>query len=253
MRGSPSLFIGTSGFYYTGWKGSFYPARMPARQYLSFYSTHFMSLEVNSTFYRLPLETTLSRWRDLTPEGFVFTVKASRFITHIKRLDDPEGTVIPFLERIRCLGSKLGPVLLQLPSRFPFNGGKLDSFCKVLSKDVHCAFEFRDPDWFRQETYDILIQHGMAFCIYDFAGTLSPDAVTTDFVYVRLHGPLKSPYRGAYTEKQLEGWAEKIRSWMKEGKKIYVFFDNTMEGDAVADAMKLSQMAGLEKNHEVLH
>ena len=253
MRGSPSLFIGTSGFYYPAWKGSFYPAKMPARQYLSFYGTRFMSLEVNSTFYRLPLETTLSRWRDLTPEGFVFTAKASRFITHIKRLDDPEGTVTPFLERIRCLGSKLGPVILQLPSRFPFNGWKLDSFCKVLDKDVRYAFEFRDTDWFRQETCDILTRYGMAFCIYDFAGTLSPDAVTTDFVYIRLHGPLKSPYRGSYTEKQLEGWAEKIRSWMKEGKKVYVFFDNTMEGDAVADAMKLSQMAGLEKNHEVLH
>ena len=252
VREGPSLFVGTSGFYYPGWKGSFYPARMPARDYLPFYSTRFRSLEVNSTFYRLPLVTTLSRWRDLTPEGFVFAVKASRYITHIKRLDEPEGTVLPFLERIRCLGSKLGPVLFQLPSRFPFNGEKLDIFCKVLSKDVRYAFEFRDPDWFRHKTCDILSQHNMAFCIYDFSGTLSPDAVTADFIYIRFHGPLKSPYCGAYADEFLERWAGKIRRWITEGKSIYVFFDNTIEGDAVNDAMKLSTMLNLETNPEVL-
>jgi uncharacterized protein YecE (DUF72 family) len=226
---------------------------MPAREYLSFYSTRFKSLEVNSTFYRLPLETSLSRWRDLTPPGFVFAVKASRFITHIKRLDEPEGTVSPFLERIRFLGPKLGPVLFQLPSRFRFNGGKLESFCKVLNKEFRYAFEFRDPDWFRRETCDILTKYGMAFCIYDFAGTLAPDTVTADFIYIRLHGPLKRPYRGAYSRKILEGWEKKIRRWMKEGKTVYVFFDNTMEGDAVNDATKLSQIISLENSSELSH
>jgi uncharacterized protein YecE (DUF72 family) len=144
------------------------------------------------TFYRLSLEIALSRWRNLTPEAFVFAVKASRFTTHIKRLDDPEGTVTPFLERIRFLCPKLGPVLFQLPSRFPFSGDKLDAFCKVLNKDIRYAFEFRDTDWFRQETCDILIKYGMAFCIYDFAGTLAPDKVSADFVYIRLHGPRKA-------------------------------------------------------------
>jgi len=249
----PSLFIGTSGFYYSDWRGCFYPAKLPAREYLPYYSTRFKSLEVNSTFYRLPLESTLSRWRDITPPGFVFAVKASRFVTHIKRLDDPEGTVAPFLERIRFLGPKLGPVLFQLPSRFPFNGERLDAFCKVLNNDFRYAFEFRDPDWFRRETCDILMKHGMAFCIYDFAGTLSPDMVTAGFVYIRLHGPLKSPYRGAYSAKTLDVWAEKIRRWMKEDKTVYLYFDNTMEGDAVADATKLAHMAGIEKNHEEMH
>jgi uncharacterized protein YecE (DUF72 family) len=253
VKKRPSLYIGISGFYYPDWRGSFYPAKLAAHDYLPFYSTRFKSVEINNTFYRLPLESTLSRWRDVTPNDFVFALKASRLITHIKRFEEPVETVKAFLDRIGSLGSKLGPVLFQLPSRFPFNGDKLDSFCKALSKDFRYVFEFRDTDWFRRDTCDILNHNGMAFCIYDFAGTLSPDAVTTDFVYIRLHGPLKSPYRGAYTERQLEGWAEKIRSWMKEGKKVYVFFDNTMEGDAVADAMKLSQMAGLEKNHEVLH
>lgn len=200
---------------------------------------------MNSTFYRLPLETTLTRWCRITPEDFVFAVKAGRFITHIKRLDEPHKTVAPFLGRIRCLGSKLGPVLLQLPSHFPFNGGKLDVLCKVLDNDIRYAFEFRDPGWFRQETCDILSRYRIAFCIYDFAGNQSPDVVTADFVYARLHGPLKSPYRGSYSEKFLEGWTGKIRRWIKEGKAVYIFFDNTMEGDAVRNAMTLCQMNGL--------
>ena len=207
---------------------------------------------MNSTFYRLPLETTLSRWRDITPPGFVFAVKASSFITHIKRLDEAEQTVSPFIDRIRCLGSKLGPVLLQLPSRIPFNGGLLDAFCKVLDQDFRYAFEFRNPDWFRRETCDILMMYGMAFCIYHYAGTLAPDMVTADFVYIRLHGPLKSPYRGAYSGKALERWAEKIRHWMKDGRTVYVYFDNTMEGDAVNDALKLSEMLSHGPNPEEL-
>lgn len=211
MRKRPSLFIGTSGFYYPGWRGFFNPARLPAREYLPFYSTRFKSVEVNNTFYRLPLETTLGRWRDITPESFVFAVKASRFITHVKRLEDAEGTVSTFLDRIRCLGTKLGPVLLQLPSRFPFDGGKLERFCEVLSKDARYAFEFRDPGWFRQETCDILSRHNMAFRIYNYSGTLSPDAVTADFVYIRFHSPLKDPYRGAYPDEFLEEWAGNIK------------------------------------------
>ena len=184
----PSLFIGTSGFYYPDWRGSFYPAKLPTRDYLPFYSTRFNSLEVNNTFYRLPLESTLSRWRDVTPKDFVFALKASRFITHIKRLDEPSKTVKPFLDRIGSLGSKLGPVLFQLPSRFPFNGEKLDAFCKVLSRDFRYVFEFRDTDWFRQDTCDILKHHNMAFCIYDSPGPCAR-CVTADFVYIRLQGP----------------------------------------------------------------
>ena len=249
----PFLFIGTSGFSYPGWRGSFYPVKLPAREFLGYYCTRFRSLEINSTFYRLPLESTLTRWRDITPEGFVFAVKASRYITHIKRLDEPEKTVGPFLDRIRCLGSKMGPILLQLPGRFPFNGETLDSFCKVLRKDVRYVFEFRDPGWFRQETCDILKRRNIAFCIYDFAGIQSPDTVTADFVYVRLHGPLKEPYRGAYPEGFLIERAEKIHYWLSEGKAVYVFFDNTIEGDAVRDAKKLCEMAGLETNPEKLH
>jgi uncharacterized protein YecE (DUF72 family) len=253
MRKRPSLFIGTSGFYYTDWRGCFYPAQLPTRDYLPFYSTRFNSLEVNSTFYRLPLETTLARWRDIAPESFVFAVKASRFITHVKRLEDAEGSVLPFLDRIRCLGAKLGPVLLQLPSRFPFNGDKLGKFCKVLSKDVRYAFEFRDPGWFRQETCDILSQHNMAFCIYHYSGTLSPDVVTADFVYIRFHGPLMEPYRGAYPDEFLREWAGKVRSWLKRGVAVYVFFDNTMEGHAIVDAVKMQLLLGKRANPEVSH
>lgn len=249
----PLLYVGTSGFYYRDWKGSFYPDRLAPREFLPFYSSRFRCLEVNNTFYRLPLETTLTRWRDITPEGFVFAVKASRFITHIKRLDEPEATVPAFLDRIRCLGQKLGPVLFQLPARFPFNGEKLDAFCKVLDKGAKYTFEFRDPDWFRRETCDILNRHGAAFCIYDFAGTLSPDWVTADVAYIRFHGPLKTPYRGSYPSEFLGRWADKIGRWLKEGRAVYVFFDNTMEGNAPEDALRLLQMLGKKRNPEVTH
>jgi uncharacterized protein YecE (DUF72 family) len=226
---------------------------MPAREFLAHYSSRFRSLEVNSTFYRLPLESTLIRWRDLTPEGFVFAVKASRYITHIKRLVEPENTVVPFLERVRCLGTKLGPILLQLPARFPFNGEVLTSFCEVLEKGFRYVFEFRDPGWFREETCDILKRYGMAFCIWDFAGLRSPEMVTANFIYMRLHGPLKEPYRGAYPVSFLEERAGVIRGWLSEGRAVYVFFDNTMEGDAARDALKLFQMLDAKENPEKVH
>ncbi len=226
---------------------------MPAREFLAHYSSRFRSLEVNSTFYRLPLESTLARWRDLTPEGFVFALKASRYITHVKRLGEPENTVGPFLARIRSLGTKLGPILLQLPAKFSFNEEVLASFCEVLDKNLLYTFEFRDPGWFREETCDILKRHGMAFCIYDFAGFRSPDTVTSDFVYIRLHGPLKEPYRGAYPVSFLKERAKAIRGWLSEGRAVYVFFDNTMEGDAARDAMKLSRLLAGEGNPEDSH
>jgi uncharacterized protein YecE (DUF72 family) len=246
----PPLLIGTSGFSYPSWRGSFYPDKMPAREFLTHYSSRFRSLEVNSTFYRLPLVSTLSRWYDLTPEGFVFAVKASRYITHIKRLGEPENTVVPFLKRVRSLGTKLGPILLQLPARFPFNGAVLESFCETLDKRYRYVFEFRDPGWFREETCDILKRYGMAFCIYDFAGLRPPDTVTADFVYIRLHGPLKDPYRGAYPVSFLKERAGAIRAWLSEGRAVYVFFDNTMEGDAACDALKLSRLLAGERNSE---
>lgn len=226
---------------------------MPAREFLSYYSTRFRSLEVNSTFYRLPLESSLVRWRELTPEGFVFAIKASRYITHIKRLREPATSVGPFLERIRCLGPKLGPILLQLPATFSFKGDVLDAFCEALDNDFRYAFEFRDPGWFQEETCDILKGYGAAFCIYDFAGLRSPDLVTADFVYLRLHGPLKEPYRGAYPVSFLKERAKAIRGWLSEGRTVYVFFDNTMEGDAVRDALKLSGLLAGEENPEELH
>lgn len=248
-----TLYIGTSGFSYPSWRGSFYPAKMPAREFLAHYCSRFRSLEVNSTFYRFPLESTLARWRDLTPEGFVFAVKASRYITHIKRLGEPENTVGPFLDRVRSLGTKLGPILLQLPAKFTFNAEVLASFCEVLDKRFRYVFEFRDPGWFQAETCDTLKWYGMAFCIWDYAGFRSPDTVTADFVYIRLHGPLKEPYRGAYPVKFLKERADAIRGWLSEGRAVYVFFDNTMEGDAASDALKLSRLLAGEKNPEELH
>jgi uncharacterized protein YecE (DUF72 family) len=167
VRKRPSLFIEISGFYYPDWRGSFYPAKLPTRDYLLFYSTRFKSVEIKNTFCRLPLESTLSRWHDVTPKDFIFALKARRFITHIRQLEKPAETVKAFLDRISSLGSNLGPVLFQFTSRIHFNGAKLEAFYNVLGGYFRYALEFRDTDWFRQDTYDILKHHNMAFCIYD--------------------------------------------------------------------------------------
>ena len=240
-RLSTRIHIGTSGWYYDHWRGRFYPASMSSDQFLSHYARHFQTVEINNTFYQLPSAETFVAWRDGTPPRFLFACKASRYITHMKKLADPARTTERFFEAIQILGSKLGPVLFQLPPRWHVNADRLRAFLRTLPKSPRFAFEFRDPSWFAPEIYAALAEHHAAFCIYDLAGLQSPIETTTDFVYIRLHGP-GGPYRGKYDDRALRAWARRCRAWIKAGKDVYCYFDNDERGYAVQDALELQQM-----------
>ncbi|WP_158304917.1 DUF72 domain-containing protein [Hahella chejuensis] len=181
--------IGASGWSYTHWRGPFYPQDLPDGEMLSYYCRHFDAVELNSSFYHLLPQRTLLQWRDATPPDFLFSVKASRYITHMKKLKDPERHAPPLLERISALEDKLGPILFQLPPHWRFNGRRLKEFLQALSRDFRYAFEFRDPIWYTQETYDLLADYRAAFCIHDLNGFLAPVKVTANLIYLRLHGP----------------------------------------------------------------
>ena len=241
MKGAGEIFIGTSGWHYDHWKGPFYPGRISSKEMLPFYSNHFLSAEINNSFYRLPQKAILEHWKNTVPSGFVFSLKASRYITHMKKLKDPSRAVPPLLETAAVLGKKLGPILFQLPPRWRINLDRLDAFLRFLPDDFRYAFEFRDPSWFSEGTYKILAKCNAAFCIYHLAGRLSPKEITAGFVYVRLHGPGEA-YQGQYDARTLSGWARALSTWRSEGKEIFCYFDNDQAGYAAQDALRLSEM-----------
>jgi uncharacterized protein YecE (DUF72 family) len=256
VRGTRRIYIGTSGWHYDHWKGPFYPSDLPQERFLTYYQERFRSVEINSSFYRLPTGSSLAGWRDATPPSFCFAVKASRFITHMKKLKDTKRPLSAFLQQMRVLEGKLGPILFQLPPRWNLNLERLREFLKILPRDHRFAFEFRDPRWFTKEVYDALAESGAAFCIYQFAGLLSPVTITADFVYLRLHGPSSEAYRGRYSTQVLAGWAGRMISWMREGKGVSCYFDNDEAGYAARNAEELQEMiagtsASRKKGHAV--
>ena len=238
---SARICIGTSGWHYDHWNESFYPEGLSPGERLAFYADRFGGVEINNSFYQLPETDTIESWRDTVSGDFLFAVKASRYITHMKKLKDPQEPVDNFLERVRSLGSRLGPILFQLPPKWRCNPQRLRDFLAVLPGGQRYAFEFRDPSWFDDEVYRALEEAGAAFCIYDLAGRQSPKEVTADFVYVRLHGP-GNAYEGSYSPQVLAGWAGAFATWSGQGWDIYCFFDNDQKGYAVTDAMRLQEM-----------
>ena len=224
------VFVGTSGWSYDHWEGVFYPAGLPARDRLSYYARLFATVEINASFYRLPRERTFLDWKDRTPGGFIMAVKANRYITHVRRLRDPEEPLARFFRAARCLGEKLGPVLFQLPPSLAFDGPLVKGFCRSLAVYGHrCALEVRHQSWLCEEAYGVLAAHGVALCAADTAGRYPyAEVLTADFAYVRLHGA-ESLYRSCYTDEELAAWAGKIRSWDRDA---YVYFDNDFGGHA---------------------
>lgn len=208
---------------------------------LAYYADKFQSVEINTSFYHLPRKRTLRQWRDAVPDGFVFSAKASRYITHMKKLRAPEKSLRMFLDRISALEDKLGPVLFQLPPNWRCNVPRLAAFLAGLSSEFNCAFEFRDRSWLNDETYALLARHNAAFCIYELDGFLSPKKTTADFVYVRLHGP-DGPYQGSYDTRALSGWAGAFSTWSADDRRVYCYFDNDQAGYAARNAMSLSAM-----------
>jgi len=234
-------YIGTSGWSYDHWVGPFYPEGLQDGDRLAHYAEQLDCAEINNSFYNLPSEQTLDRWRETVPKAFRFAVKASRYITHMKKLKDPDAGLGNFLPRIERLGDRLGPILFQLPPNWHFNAERLEQFLTALPRGHRYTLELRDRSWINDDALALLSDHDVAFCIYELDGFLSPQAVTTDFVYVRLHGPDRA-YKGNYDDDSLNGWAEQIRTWRDDGRDCWCFFDNDEAGHAVRNALSLKRL-----------
>jgi len=233
-----SYYIGTSGWHYPHWQGLFYPPDLAPAAWLDYYARHFATVEINSSFYRLPSHAATRAWKNATPTGFTFAIKASRYITHMKKLRAPRTSLRAFLTVTRALGNKCGPLLFQLPPRWRCNPERLATFLRALPRNRECVFELRDPSWHNPEVYALLRRYNAAFCIYELAGFESPRVLTADFAYIRLHGPAAYAYGGSYSESTLEVWAERIRGW-KKLRRVYAYFDNDEAGYAVRNALAL--------------
>jgi uncharacterized protein YecE (DUF72 family) len=208
---------------------------------LAYYCEKFDTVELNNSFYHLPKKNSLESWRDSTPPHFCFAAKGSRFLTHMKKLKDPEQGLKKFLDAIEILGHKLGPILFQLPPNWELDSERFRTFVAFLPKEHRYAFEFRNASWSVSETYDFLRQHNIAYCAFHLAGTHSPIEVTADFAYVRLHGP-GGRYQGSYSTAALRDWAKRIRKWRHELKAIYLYFDNDQAGYAAQNALTLRKL-----------
>jgi uncharacterized protein YecE (DUF72 family) len=244
---SAHLRIGTSGWHYKHWCGPFYAEKLSPAKMLEFYFQHFDTVEINNSFYKLPSADTFRCWRQSTPRGFCFAVKASRFITHMKKLKEPQNALENFLPRAEELKGKLGPILFQLPPMWTVNPERLEEFLTALPRRHQYAFEFREPSWHQDQIYEILRQHNAAFCIYELNRFQSPEPVTANFIYIRLHGP-GGPYQGSYSTGTLRGWARKIERWAGRLKDIYVYFDNDQAAYAAHNALELKRL--VERSHQ---
>ncbi len=239
------LFIGTSGWSYKHWAGIFYPDSIKPAGYLEYYLTKFSCVELNSSFYHLPRKTTVTGWEKRTPDTFKFCPKLSRFITHQKRLANTGDALKRFFDVFELMKTRLGPVLIQLPPGLSFDKSLIESFLNILTKqynDYRFALEVRQKTWITNEFFDLLSQHGVAFVIAD-SGRRFPyhEAVTTDFVYLRFHGHEKL-YASDYSDEALTQYADRIISWLNQGKEVWVFFNNDFNGFAVKDAEKLREL-----------
>lgn len=239
------LLVGTSGWTYPSWKGPFYPEDLPSQRYLAFYSGEFPTTEINYSFYHLPKPETYAKWASQVPNNFVFALKASRFITHVKRLVDVEKAWSTFVQNALALGSHLGPILLQFPPSFRCNRSTLTDFLKSAqraapaSHPLRLAFEFRHGSWFGEEVYELLQQHDAALCIADSPRYPRHDRVTTEFVYIRFHGRTEL-FASEYSERELTEEATRIRRYLRDGLDVYAYFNNDALGHAVQNAKTLT-------------
>jgi uncharacterized protein YecE (DUF72 family) len=241
------VWLGTSGWQYRDWRGRFYPADLPQARWLEHYARHFRTVEVNNSFYRLPAATTFEGWARRTPDDFVFVVKASRYLTHVKRLTDSEPAVDLFMDRARALGPKLGPVLGQLPPNLQVSADRLAAVLERFSAHgARVAVEPRHPTWFVDEVYEVLGRYGAALSLTDRHNRRGPIVPTADWTYLRMHEGTAHPHP-RYGDRALASWVDAIRS--QPVQEVWVFFNNDPGGWAVANARtfgRLAERAGLD-------
>ncbi len=259
--------IGTSGWHYADWQGRFYPKKLPKNKWFEFYAKDFDTVEINNTFYHQPKEQTFQNWRKQAPKNFLFTVKANRFITHIKRLKEPEEPLERFFKGVLLLKENLGPILYQLPPGLHKDLNRLKSFLEVLRNVIlneaqrseeslsrlpdsspafgglrmtESVFEFRHKSWFSEDTCDLLRKFNTGFCIHDMPGMKVPRVVTCDIIYVRFHGPT-GRYQGNYSRAALQGWAKWIKDNLKGKKAVFAYFNNDYNAYAINNAKTLKK------------
>jgi uncharacterized protein YecE (DUF72 family) len=244
-KSKPTVLIGTSGWSYKSWRGPFFPSQLPARLHLNYYSHYFRTTELNGVFYRTPTLEAVRAWAEQTPQEFIFAWKASKFITHWKRLGPKSENSLALLEsRLRLLKAKAGPVLFQLPPQFQKDVTRLESFLRRLREPRPYVFEFRHPSWYTPDIFDLLHNYSSALCISDHHDAPAPWEVTAPHVYVRAHGPLGN-YRDRYAPQTLAAWARRLLRLRMEGHSIYVYFDNDQKSAAPLDAARLMRLMHL--------
>lgn len=232
------FYIGTSGWHYVHWRDRFYPAKLPKAKWLEFYASNFNTVELNNSFYRLPTEAAFTTWRDSSPSDFVYAVKVSRFITHIKRLKNTGDAVEKFINRARILGEKLGPLLYQLPPNMHRNDEVLESFISSLPDGVRHVVEFRHQSWLDEEVFQILRRYNTGFCVFDMPSISCPLIATADFAYIRFHGS-SALYSSCYSDEELTGWGNRLADLASKLKVVYVYFNNDVEAFAIRNAVTL--------------
>jgi uncharacterized protein YecE (DUF72 family) len=234
------IHIGTSGWVYPHWRGKFYPGSLPQKEWFNYYAGEFETVEINNSFYRLPTANAFDQWRKQSPRGFVYAVKASRYLTHMKKLKDPKDPLKRFFTVADHLRKRLGPVLYQLPPHWTVDVERFSRFLNALPSGYKHVIEFRDPSWLIEEIFDLMEKHRVTHCIHDFQKLKVPIRITSRVVYVRLHGDRS--HRGNYSRAKLKTWAKRIDQWRRDKKDIYVYFNNDLKGYAIKNALTLRQM-----------
>jgi len=234
-----SIRIGCSGWSYPHWRKRFYPEKLPAREHFAFYAQHFNTVELNNSFYRQPPLERFEAWREQAPPAFLFAVKGSRYVTHIKRLAVEQKSVAMVVDAALGLGEKLGPILFQLQANFHLDLERLARFAGMLPTDGRFTLEFRHDSWLVPAVIELLRSHRIALCIPDHPKMPKSIEITSDFTYIRMHLP---PNGLGYGRRALHPWADRIVEWRRGGLDVFVYFNNDMEGHAIKDAQTLTTL-----------
>lgn len=238
---SGKLYIGTSGWSYEHWRGIFYPEGLPQKKWLEYYAENFETVEINSSFYRLPRRETFESWCSKTPPGFIFAVKASRYLTHVKKLKGVEEGLNKFLENARGLNEKLGPILFQFPANWHANIERLNDFIRLLPGGLRYAFEFRHESWLDDPVYEILKSKDAAISIADSPDWPTTYEITAPFTFIRMHGG-RELYASEYSVPELSQWAQTIKRFLDKKIDVYIYFNNDAHAYAVKNAVQLRKL-----------
>jgi uncharacterized protein YecE (DUF72 family) len=232
--------VGCSGWQYADWRGDLYPAELPQSRWFAHYALTFDTVEINNSFYRLPPAETFAKWREQAPKHFLYAVKASRFLTHMKKLKDPEDPLFRFFENAKQLGPHLGPILYQLPPRFPVNLERFETFLRALPRGYRHTVEFRDTSWYDERVYALMRRYKAALCLHDMEGLATERLVVGPFIYVRFHHGTKK-YGGRYSDARLDSWADWLAERARDGMEVFAYFNNDTGGHAPRDAVRLRE------------